>query len=600
MRIDELLKPGLVCCQLPKSPSRAVLQELASRVQATGIPIPSQELLDLLDKRKNPAPIPMGKGIVIYHLRTERVPELTIALATCPEGVADLQAPDALPVQAIALFLAPKKHSELYLSALAAMVEALSTPEVMARVAAAQGPEEAILCFHPDASNLERGRILSKLTEEGVLDNKIGPMLSRMSPAELADLLDDLPPRDRGRCLGVLEPTRAADVTHHMPLVPLTATLRRMPAAAAARILSYVPSSRCTDVLQRMPLEEQSAVLKQLGNGTHKAVQWLLKYPPYTAGGIMTPEVLSVPEGATVAEALRKIAGFQDRRQTDVYVTTAEGGLVGWCQFHDLAGAEPGRPVADFLKRNIPTVPPERDQEDLLKLLAHDEAQSIAVVGASGKLFGIITEDALLSAMEQEANEDLQQIVGSKFVDPIHTPLDLRVRLRLPWLLLTLTGELVIALVIAKVFRATLERAAVLAAFMPAIMATGGNVGLQSTTLVIRSLATGRLKSRHAMRLVLGELKLGVILGLACGLLAGGAAHLITWGHGDAVKVGVCVLLAMLSATLATSLAGTAVPILLHRMKRDPAMACGPFVTLFNDMFGSLVYLFIAMLLFST
>jgi magnesium transporter len=201
--------------------------------------------------------------------------------------------------------------------------------------------------------------------------------------------------------------------------------------------------------------------------------------------------------------------------------------------------------------------------------------------------------------MEQEANEDLQQIVGSKFVDPIHTPFGLRIRLRLPWLLLTLSGELVIALVIAKVFRATLEKAAVLAAFMPAIMATGGNVGLQSTTLVIRSLATGRLKPRHAMRLVLGELRLGVVLGLACGVMAGGAAYLINWGQVEAFRVGVSVLLALLSATLATSLAGTAVPILLHRMKLDPAMACGPFVTLFNDMFGSLVYLFIAMLLFS-
>ena len=599
MRIDELLKPGLVCCQLPKSQSRAVLQELASRVQAAEIPIPSQDLLDLLDKRKNPAPIPIGKGIVVYHLRTERVPELTIGLATCPDGVEDLQAPDGLPIRAVTLFLAPKKHSELYLSALAALVEALSTPEVMERVVSAQRPEDAILSFHPDATDLERGRILSKLSEEGVLDNKIAPLLSRMSPAELADLMDDLSPKDRGRCLGVLEPTRAADVPRHMPLVPLTATLRRMPAAAAARILSYVPSSRCADVLQRIPLEEQAAILKHLGNGTHKAVQWLLKYPPYTAGGIMTPEVLSVQEGATVAEALRKVAGFQDRRQTDVYVTTAEGVLVGWCQFHDLAGSEPGRPVADFLKRNTPTVPPERDQEDLLKLLAHDEAQSIAVVGASGKLFGVITEDALLSAMEQEANEKLHQLAGMKITDPLHTSLGLRVRMRLPWLLLTLGGELFIALVIAKVFQPTLAKAAVLAAFMPAIMATGGNVGLQATTMIIRSLGMGMLKPRHTLRIVLGEVKLGLLLGLICGLIAALAAYLINWGEREVLKVCLAVFFAMLSATLATSLMGTVEPILLQRFKFDPATACGPFVTLFNDMFGSLVYLFIAMLLFS-
>ncbi|GEM_PF-476465 len=590
MRIDEVLRPELILCRPASAQSQPILQELGERIRATGAAIPAQEILDTLGKRRHAEPLPMGKGMVVYHLRTEKVSELTVALAVCPWGISDLPAPDGIPVRVITLFLTPKKHSERYLAALAAIVEALSSPETLDRVVAAERPEDVIAVFSPE-------EILESLDTAAGMDAKVLQMLSRMTPRELADLLDDASPKVRGHCLTALPPPRAAEVTRHMGLSSLGATLRRIPPDAAAKILSFVPSSRCADVLQRMPHEEQDPILKHLSNASR--VQVLLTHPPHTAGGIMTPEVLSVGDTATVGEALKRVGEFKDRRQTSVYVTNGGGRLIGWCQFHALAAADPAGPVTAAMRPDPPTSGPEKDQEELFHILAKDDAQAIAVLAADGSLLGVVTEDALLGAMEHEANEDLEQIVGSKVIDPLHTPMGMRMRMRLPWLVLTLAGELLIALVIVKVFQATLARMAVLAAFMPAIMATGGNVGLQSTAMVVRSLAMGKLKRKHTLRVILMELKLGLLLGLSCGVLAAGVAYAINWKETEVLKLSLAVFLAMLSATLSTSLVGTAGPIVLHRLKLDPAIATGPFVTLFNDMFGCLVYLGIANLLFS-
>ena len=588
MRIDELLRPELILCRHPSAQSQVLLQELGEKVRAIGAALPAQEILDTLGKRRHAEPLPMGKGMVVYHLRTEKISELTIALAVCPGGIPDLPAPDGAPVQVVTLFLTPKKHSERYLTALAAIVEALSTPEILARVVEAENPQDVIAAFSPD-------EILDRLDAPGGMDAKVTQMLSRMTPRELADLLDDASPKARGHCLTTLPPPRAAEVTRYMGLASLSATLRRAAPDAAARILGFMPTSRCADVLQRMTPEEQAAILKHLSNANR--VQSLLTHAPHTAGGIMTPEVLSVREDATVADALKRVGEFKDRRQTSVYVTTPDGRLLGWCQFHALAAADSASPITVAMRPDPPTAGPEKDQEELFHILAKDEAQSIAVLSSDGGLMGVVTEDALLSAMEQEINEDLQHIVGAKVVDPLHTPMGLRLRMRMPWLLLTLGGELFIALVISKVFRATLEKAAILAAFIPAIMATGGNVGLQATTVIVRSLGMGKLKRKHTSKVILGEIRLGLMLGLICGVIAAITAYALHWGEQEAFKLSVAVFLAMVSATFATSLVGTVEPLMLHRLNFDPATACGPFVTMFNDMFGCLVYLTIAMLM---
>jgi len=212
-------------------------------------------------------------------------------------------------------------------------------------------------------------------------------------------------------------------------------------------------------------------------------------------------------------------------------------------------------------------------------------------------MLGVVTLQDIVEVIQHEASEDMHKMAGTVDVDTLDTPLLRRYSRRLPWLLLTLGGELMIAVVISKIFRTTLEKAVVLSAFMPAIAAAGGNVGLQSTTLIVRGLGMGTIRAAQFAKVILTELRLGTFLGVTCGLASAGIAMLIQWNHQDVAKIGIAVFLAMISATVATSLGGALGPMLLHRLKMDPATACGPFVTMFNDLFGTSVYFLIASLL---
>lgn len=597
MRIEEFLRPELICCRVSHKDRVAVLKTLINQVRIYRTVVDPTEVLEALFRRERVGPMSLGRGLALCHVRTEKVQDLTVALATCPEGVGDFGTPDGQPVRIVILLLIPKKHTDLYLRVMAAMMSALSNPDAVERMVAAVTPEEVITAFKPDESDQERGEVLALLSQEGALTGRVAQLVSEMPPPELADLIEDLTPSARARCLQAIDPRKAAEVTRHMHIVPITATLRRLTPEAAARILSNVPSSRCVDLLQRLRPEEQAAIMGPLVDHGRREVQTLLKYPAHTAGGLMTPDVLSVSPDTSVANALKAAAVFKDRRQTDVYVVTTEGRLMGHCVIHDLLAADPDRRIGDIMDRSLHAVEPERDQEELRRLVSQNNLQSLPVVGKHGILLGVVTKDDLLDVVEHEANEDMHLMVGTKVVHPLHTPMMVRFRMRLPWILLTLAGELFIALVITKIFRTTLEKTAILAAFLPAITATGGNVGLQATATIIRGLGMGTLKPRHTMQIIVGEVRLGFILGLICGALAATVAYLINWDYHDVTKVSMAVFLAMTSATLATSMVGTLEPLILYRLKFDPATACGPFVTVFNDMFGSLVYMLIATLL---
>lgn len=596
--LESLFKPELILCNLPALDKARVLQELINAVCRSIPGLDAKELLYAVAQRDRMAPTPLGKGLAFCHARTEKVPELTIALAICPEGSTGFTPPDGSPVILILLFLVPKQHSDLYLKAMSALLRELSQPQARQAVSMARQPIEVIqlISKEPTYPDIDAVSALFTAMREGKVE-PVAEVLARTPPAYLAELVEDLVPEDRARFLSKLEVNRAASIMENMHLIPAAAALRRISPDIAAKILGYVNIAHTADVLRHLKPEEQSAILKHLGIRKEKGVEAVLKYPPSTAGGIMTPEAMVAQEGATVSEALKTVATFTDPRQTDLYIVSTDGRLQGKCAVRALLAADPAAKVSDLMQRNPEIVQPEQDQEEIRRLVARESLHSIPVVGLHGTLVGVITQDDILDVIEQEASEDILRAAGSEIMDPLHTPLSTRIIMRLPWLLLTLGGELFIALVISKIFQPTLEKAVVLAAFIPAIMATGGNVGLQSTTMVIRSLGMGTLKPRHTAQLILGEVKLGILTGLSCGLIAAFAAYLINWNYHEVLKVSMSVFLAMLSATLATSLVGTLEPLVLHKFKFDPATACGPFVTMFNDIFGSVVYLLIAMLM---
>ena len=430
--------------------------------------------------------------------------------------------------------------------------------------------------------------LLALLEEEGLDAARLRDILADIQPVDLAELLADLDSADRARVFPVLDPEQGARVFEVLPLDIKSDLVESLGEERLGAILERVPDEALGELIDKLPLLREQRILARLDQPDAHA--------PRTAGARMTRNFVVVPEEFTAGEAIRAIQGaVNSETVSNLYVTDEDGRLVGVCGIGGLFTHPPEAPISGFMRREVYFVGLTADQEEVARLARKYRLRAVPVVDNDLRLVGVVTLRDILDVVHEEAGDDMMRMAGSTLVDSLHTPIWKRFKLRLPWLYLTLGGELFIALVISRIFRATLQRAAILAAFMPAIMATGGNVGLQSTTLIIRGLGMGTIRSGQVLRVLGVELRLGLMLGLACGLGAAAIAMGLESGHSQVFKLGTAIFLAMVSATSATSVVGTVEPLLLHRLNLDPATACGPFVTMFNDLFGTTVYFFIAM-----
>ncbi len=438
--------------------------------------------------------------------------------------------------------------------------------------------------------------LFSALFKEGITPERVGELLAVVQPQDLSPLLEDLKPGERGKVFSCLPINVACEIAMRMHISPLVAALRRVPPAFCADVLSKLPSSRATDIVLHLKMEDRAAILPKLKEGVRKQVEGLMKYPAHTAGGIMSTEILKIQQTQTVQEAKAMVEPVADKKLHGMFVVDGEK-LVGMVSMQRLAVSDPAKSIRDIVLTTIPTVTPLEDQELVAQKAIVNNWDFIGVISEDGRLLGGITLHDILNVVQHEASEDLHLMAGTKVIHPVQTPFFTRIKMRLPWLMITLFGELLVAFIISTLFRSTIENAVVLSAFIPAVIAVGGNVGLQSTTIVVRGLGTGVLKTRHIVKVLLNGVQEGFLLGFLCGLVAGGFAILLNMGHVSAFKLGISILLGMVAGCSATSLVGAAQPIVLYKRGLDPAIACGPAITLFNDLFGSVVYLTIAMLL---
>ncbi|HZL72722.1 MAG TPA: magnesium transporter [Planctomycetota bacterium] len=430
--------------------------------------------------------------------------------------------------------------------------------------------------------------LLALLEEEGVEAPRLRDLLADIQPVDLAELLSDLDSENRSRVFSVLDAEQGARVFESLPLELKLDLVESLGEERLAAVLDRLPDETVEGLIDHLPLLREKRILARLDQDS-------VAYAPRTAAGRMTKNYVAVTEEFTAGEAIRAIQGsVTPETVSNLYVVDDDGRLVGVCGMGALFTHAPEVPVTSFMRRDVYFVGVTSDQQEAARLARQHRLRAVPVVDNDLRLVGVVTLRDLLDVVQEEAGDDMMRMAGSTLVDSLHTPIWKRFTLRLPWLYLTLGGELFIALVISRIFRSTLQRAAILAAFMPAIMATGGNVGLQSTTLIIRSLGMGTIRSGQVLRILGVELRLGLMLGLACGLGAAGIAMGLESGHSEVLKLGSAIFLAMVSATSATSVVGTLEPLLLHRLNLDPATACGPFVTMFNDLFGTTVYFLIA------
>lgn len=446
----------------------------------------------------------------------------------------------------------------------------------------------------------ELAQRISEDLKQGNIEG-IRQTLSDVHPSEIATILQTIDPEDHPKILEALDNETASEVILELDPEQREDILEDFDADKIADIADEMDSDDAADLLGELPEQTAKTVLDKMDPEEAKDVKPLLKYPEDTAGGIMQTELVKVSQKSTVRDTINWIRLIADEVEDFlmIFVTDENDKLIGEISLSKLILAAPSTQVTSIMEPVEVTVTPYIDQEEVAKIFQKYDILSLPVIDSTGVLLGRITADDVLDVITEEASEDMLQLAGvGDSLHPMYTPTFTRIKLRTPWLLLTLIGELFIAFIIVYAFEPTLEKVAVLAAFMPAIMATGGNVGLQTTTIIIRSLGMGTINVKQIFKIIISELRVGLALGLICGFIAAIIGALISYNQPEVFKLSLAVFIAMVSATLATSFIGVAAPLTLQKLNFDPAAASGPFLTMFNDIFGSVFYLFIAMLIF--
>jgi magnesium transporter len=441
-------------------------------------------------------------------------------------------------------------------------------------------------------------RISADLNQGKIQDIK--DILSEIRPSEIADILHTLDPEEYQKVLEVLDTDTASEVILELEPEQREEILGELDAETIADIVEEMDSDDAADLIGELPEQTASDVMSRMDPEDLRDVEPLLKFPEDSAGGIMQSELVKVTEKFTVRDTINWIRLIADEIEDFylIFVTDEDDKLLGQISLSKLVLATPSSRVTNIMEPVEHQVTPYVDQERVAKIFQKYGLLTLPVVDSRGALIGRITADDIMDVVTEEASEDILQMAGvGETLHPIFTPTRMQIRLRMPWLLLTLCGELFIAFIIVSSLKPALEKLAILAAFMPAIMAVGGNVGLQTTTIIVRSLGMGTINVKQIFRIVVSEAKVGLFLGTICGLIAAIIGGLISHNDPEAFRLAIIIFISMVSATFATSIIGVTEPLILYKLNFDPAGASGPFLTMFNDIFGSTFYLLIAMLI---
>lgn len=355
-------------------------------------------------------------------------------------------------------------------------------------------------------------------------------------------------------------------------------------------IFETMPTDDVADLLGRLPEDKADAILKKMKKEGSDEVEDLLSYENDTAGGIMVPDFIALSQETNAKEAIESL----QKEYLDVempfylYVVDECDKLVGVSSLRQLVVVPPETPLREFMSTDVFSVRTDMDQEEVAKIVARYDILAVPVVDDTNRLVGIVTVDDVIDIFRREATEDILKMAGAgeEFVE---TKSILKsTKIRLPWLFASCIGGL-FAFFIINQFEESLNKFVYLAAFIPVIMGMGGNIGTQSSTIVVRGLATGRISIREIWSVVIKELTIGFILGIVYGTLIGVVAQFRYRMDLLAVSVG----LAVVSSMALAALVGSFVPMAFARFNIDPAVATGPFVTTAMDIISVFFYFMI-------
>jgi len=428
---------------------------------------------------------------------------------------------------------------------------------------------------------------------EGKQYRALRERLMESEPAAIADLLASIPTDSAVLAFRLLPKSLAVDVFDHLDGAHQNKLLESFSDVAARAFLEAMPPDDRAELLDEMPAMVARRLLQILSPDQRRIILQLLGYEEGTAGREMTPLFVDLHSDMTVAQAMDRVRQLAINRETiyECYVMDRRRRLVGTVSLRDLVLADQEAKVADIMQPSPPFVFTHSDREEAAKELREHDLLAIPVVDNEQRLVGIITHDDVADIVEQETTEDVYRfgaVSGTErgyFTSRIFNA----VRRRILWLFLLLLVNTVTGSIIAGQ-EALLGEMVILAAFIPLLIDTGGNIGAQSATVVIRGLATGEVSQKRAVAIVLREAGVGILLGAVLGLAV------LVWSYllGREPQVAIVVTLTLVAiSTLATAVGG-ALPFLFRLLRIDPAMVSAPLITTVMDIFGVFLYFYIA------
>ncbi|MBN4077420.1 magnesium transporter [Sulfobacillus acidophilus] len=415
--------------------------------------------------------------------------------------------------------------------------------------------------------------------------------------ADITEFLEKIDLNSWPRLLYLIDDTeKRAEVVSKIDETSWSQLLAKLAPDEIAALLKQMESDDATDIVSILPLQVRVEALKRLPTKERLNLQQLLKYPDDSAGGIMQIERAQVREDAQVSDAINRVRDLveEDVEVLAVWVVDKENRLVGSVALADLLLNKATTAIKKLIKKDPISVQLLMDQEQVAAIFKKYDLMTVPVVDDENHLLGRIMVDDVVHVLAEEADEDTLRMAGTTEEELLHQEEVLSTaRIRFPWLAIALFYSLISAVLLHS-FESIVQKAVIIMTFIPVITAMGGNVGITSSTLLIRGFATGKVDLSKIPRILFKEVRVGLLMGLSCGLVAGAIG---TYFLGDGNwYLGLVVLLSMTITMVAASSVGVFAPVILKKFNIDPAIASGPFVATLNDITGILIYMTIATL----
>jgi magnesium transporter len=450
---------------------------------------------------------------------------------------------------------------------------------------------------HPDL--LERIRL--RLDDSFV---GIGANVAELPPADTADLLNELTLHEAAAVLSMVAVPRAAEVLDQPTLRRRGAIVEELDPGRAAQLLEALSADQRAEIVRLMADTARRRLLPRLSESVRAEVERLLRYPPRSAGGIMTTEFVRLTPQMSVGEALKHIRAVAREKESIYACYVMEPGsdaLHGAVSLRDLVMADLEQPITAVMRRKPVTVGALEDQETVAARIAKYNLLAVPVLEADGRVVGFVTVDDVIDVMIEEGTEDVLRMgavePGALSEPYAATPFWSLIRKRAGWLLVLFLSEMLTATAMGR-FEDEIARAVVLALFVPLIISSGGNSGSQAASLIIRALAVGELRIRDWWRVMKREILAGLVLGGILGAvgfvrIAAWSAFSPTYGP-HWLLVAITVWISLVGVVLWGTLAGSMLPIALKRLGMDPAVSSAPFVATLVDVTGIVIYFEVA------